>query len=420
MYGSSNGGSLSGAGVRRRHHSSDRASMECDRMTILASDRDLALQGSPRARVSMVTDASPVLRNRGRHVTLDRPETTRGLLGSPDDRTSESSQSSSRSSVHNTPGSTPTNNVGSSARAGGNSHVGNTHRVTFDMGCLSKGPSSPPAGPSQVAQHSLLKTVTFRYPHLSSQGLDLPESAILTSSSLDHALPSNSSRQGEITPGAELLSTKEAVCSPRIGVSGGLVPTSKGEGGHFRSGMTSTLCMTKSSREGLALYGLLSKGSQSGASSPLVKHSQSGYGSPLVRHQTTAGPSSPPLPTGGRDASNGPSSSSPRSASVTSLSACSSVTGTTPSPAPSPDIYRRKNGYARFLGEISAVLSKRSIADSYDLDTCWFCGRPMTGLPGFDSGVLRQAGGVGAECGGLTDLPDLSQRTCIGFRPGLR
>nr|KAG5705557.1 hypothetical protein BaRGS_009210 [Batillaria attramentaria] len=49
-------------------------------------------------------------------------------------------------------------------------------------------------------------------------------------------------------------------------------------------------------------------------------------------------------------------------------------TGPTPSPAPSPGIYRRKNGFSRSFGEISAYLAKKSIADSYDLETCCLSG----------------------------------------------
>ena len=84
------------------------------------------------------------------------------------------------------------------------------------------------------------------------------------------------------------------------------------------------------------------------------------------------------------------------SSSSTSSPASSTDSGTTPSPAPSPGIYRRKNGFSRSLGEISALMAKRSIVDSYDLEACWFCGRPMVGLP---LGVTGGGGG-GGGCGG--------------------
>ena len=100
-------------------------------------------------------------------------------------------------------------------------------------------------------------------------------------------------------------------------------------------------------------------------------------------------------------------------AAFSSSPSSSTDSGTTPSPAPSPGIYRRKNGFSRSLGEISALLAKRSIVDSYDLEACWFCGRPMVGLP---------TGVTGGDGGGLSQTGALSPSVCTRgtrFSPGL-
>ena len=288
--------------------------------------------------------------------------------------------------------------VGVASGRGRSGREGSAHRVTFDMSTCSKDdghrtcsrrPALPVSllrdcGGPEAAARGLGRDARSRssQPHSHSRVRTRYES--LSPRGRSESLPPrrNCDVDVDLDPSAldriilELQRTA-------AGVGGG-----GGGGGESNSssGALPTICVTGSSSSDSAERLLLRHSSLLSAASPKTSRA-SGHATPTT---------SPTCGSYGFLATTTTTSSS-----STSSPASSTDSGTTPSPAPSPGIYRRKNGFSRSLGEISALMAKRSIVDSYDLEACWFCGRPMVGLPlGVTGGGGGGGGSGGGGCGG--------------------
>ncbi|KAL8618500.1 hypothetical protein ACOMHN_000645 [Nucella lapillus] len=358
----------------------------------VSHDPSLRLNPAFRSSTSAAAISSPLLRGgRSQVQTVLHSVLCSSGPTSPEDFASSSS-TSSVSSVRETLSDSPSvGGGGGNIRKSGSREGGSTHRVTFDMSTCSRDD-----GYSTCSRRPPLP---FSSPRESPRG-DYDDSGF--SSGPESRGPSSQCRSRGRADSASSSSSSSRARSES------LPPRSRRDLAldlDLRTGSLERILLDLQRREGGEERGGGGGGGRpaicittSSSSSSPASSGDSGFFRHKPSPSSTSGFPPPPLPPRLPSALSSPSS--PLLNTPTPSPSSSSDSGPTPSPAPSPGFYRRMNGFSRSLGEISALLAKKSIADSYDLETCWFCGRPMAGIPlPIVAGGGATGGGVGGGSG---------------------